>query len=201
VGINDLAKATTLASVGLAPSTGAAAGRPWTSLPGAAWASGAAPRRWTAAGAASYPCTSLPGTAGAASYPWTSAVRTSRTSPALGEDGGRIAGGSLWRGGGGGSSRGDSIATERSQAVSVSSVGRRRPSSRCRAAAKANEHDPSPRIKGRRRRDVRLLGESAGGVGSIASTAGGSILAGVKKGRGKTITSSLKYMYFSCKSD
>jgi hypothetical protein len=124
VGINDLARATALESVGLAPSTGAtagaarapgAAGRPWTSLPGAAWASGAAPRRWTAAGAASCPCTSLPGTAGAASCPWTPAVRTSRTSPAIGEDGGRIAGGGLWRGGGGGSCRGDSIATERSQ--------------------------------------------------------------------------------------
>jgi hypothetical protein len=67
-------------------------------------------------------------------------------------------------------------------AASVSSVSRPRPSPRCRAAAKTNEHDPSPRRKGRRRRDVRLLGERAGGVGSIASTAGGRATSlGVKK--------------------
>jgi hypothetical protein len=159
MGINDLARATALASVGLAPSTGAAAGaarapgaagRPWTSLLGAAWASGAAPRRWTMAGAAS--------------CPWTPAVRTSRTSPVTGEDGGRIAGGGLWRGGGGGSCRGDSIATERSQ---------RRPSPRWAGRIRLLGVGPPPRPTS----TTRLLGERAGGdATSVSSEKGKAVL-------------------------
>jgi hypothetical protein len=73
-------------------------------------------------------------------------------------------------------------------AACVSSVGRPRPSPRCRAAAKTNEHDPSPRRKGRRRCNVRLLEERAGGVGSIASTAGGRATSlGVKKSRHRSL--------------